>query len=48
MIQVGFSRIAKRLARMRFWLCGEIEAEDIRFKEITLCMVASSKRKRLL
>ena len=37
--RLGFSKIAKRSARMRFWLCGEIEDEEIGFKEITLCMV---------
>ena len=38
--RLGFSKIAKRSARMRFWLCGEIEDEEIGFKEITLCMMS--------
>ena len=38
--RLGFSRIAKRSTLMRFWLCGEIEDEEIGFKEITLCMVS--------
>ena len=37
--RLGFSKIAKRSALMRFWLYGEIEDEEIGFKEITLCMV---------
>ena len=45
---LGFSRIAKRSTRMCFWLCGEIQDEEIGFKEITLCMVAPWKGKRLL
>ena len=46
--RLGFSIIAKRSARMHFWLCGEIEDEEIGFKEITLSMVVPWKRKRLL
>ena len=38
--RLGFSRIAKRSARMRFWLYGEIEDEEIGFTEITLWMVS--------
>ena len=38
--RLGFSRIAKRSARMPFWLCSEIEDEEIGFKEITLCMMS--------
>ena len=34
--RLGFSRIAKRSTRMRFLLCGEIEDEEIGFREITL------------
>ena len=38
--RLGFSRIAKRSTLMRFWLCGEIEDEEIGFTEITLWMVS--------
>ena len=38
--RLGLGRIAKHSALIRFWLCGEIEDEEIGFKEITLCMMS--------
>ena len=46
--RVGFDRQAKRSARILLWLCGEIEEEERGFKEITLCMVISWERQRVL
>ena len=46
--RLGFDRKAKCSARIRFWLCGEIEDEERGFKEITLCMVVSWERQRVL
>ena len=46
--RLGFDRTSKRSTRIRFWLCGEIGDEERGFKEITLCMVVSWKRQRVL
>ena len=46
--RLGFDREAKRSARIRFCLCGEIGDEERGFKEITLCMVVSWERQRVL
>ena len=43
--RLGFSIIAKLSTRMCFWLCGEIEDEEIGFKEITLCRWCLGKEK---
>ena len=45
--RLGFDK-AKRSARIHFWLWGEIEDEERGFKEITLCMVVSWERQRVL
>ena len=37
---LGFSKKAKRSTLMRFWLCGEIEDEEIGFKDRTLWMMS--------
>ena len=41
--RLGIDRKAKRSARILLWLCGERG-----FKEITLCMVMSWERQRVL
>ena len=46
--RLGFDRQAKRSARILLWLCGKIEEEERGFKEITLCMVMSWERQRVL
>ena len=46
--RLGFDTQAKRSTRILLWLCGEIEEEERGFKEITLCMVISWEKQRVL